>query len=124
MGLNVSRYVKKGSTIDASLLSLGERVAKLRLSRNLTQASVAREAGASVSSIKRLEAGENTSLDTLLRVLGVLGLENRLLDSLPDPDVRPVERVQHGGRERRRARAKTTTVPKATQWAWGEEGES
>jgi len=108
-------------TIAASLRALGARVARLRLSRNLTQASVAREAGASVSSIKRLEAGENTSLDTLLRVLGVLGLEQRLLEALPDPAVRPVERVRHGGRERQRARQAPDTVPKATDWAWGEE---
>lgn len=109
-------------TIEASLQMLGARVAKLRLSRNLTQARVAREAGASVSSIKRLEAGENTSLDTLLRVLGVLGLEQRLLESLPDPAVRPVERVQHRGRERQRAReGAEDMVSKATDWAWGEE---
>lgn len=108
-------------TIDAAQRALGERVARLRLSRNLTQASVAREAGASVSSIKRLEAGENTSLDTLLRVLAVLGLEQRLLDALPDPSVRPVERVRLGGRERQRAREPSKAVPKATDWAWGEE---
>lgn len=108
-------------TIDASLRALGARVARLRLSRNLTQATVAREAGTSVSSIKRLEAGENTSLDTLLRVLEVLGLEQRLLEALPDPAVRPVERVRHGGRERQRASDGPAAVPKATDWAWGEE---
>lgn len=111
------------STLVANLRSIGMRVAKLRLSRNLTQAHVARESGTSISSVKRLEAGENTSLETLLRVLGVLGLEERLLECLPDPDVRPVERVRHGDRERRRAREKNTTT-KATDWAWGEEGEA
>jgi transcriptional regulator with XRE-family HTH domain len=108
-----------GST-DAALRALGARIAQLRLSRNLTQAALAREAGASASGIKRLEAGANTSLDTLLRVLGVLGLDGRLLDSLPDPGVRPVERVSLGGRERRRARD-TAPTPKATDWAWGED---
>jgi transcriptional regulator with XRE-family HTH domain len=108
-------------TIAAALRTLGARLAGLRLSRNLTQASLAREAGASVSSIKRLEAGENTSLDTLLRVLTALGLDARLLDFLPDPEVRPVERVKHGGRERRRARA-SAQPGKATDWAWGDEG--
>lgn len=111
------------TTIDASLRALGERVARLRLSRNLTQATLARESGASVSSVKRLEAGENTSLDTLLRVLGVLGLGDRLLGSLPDPDVRPIERVRLGGRERRRAR-ESQEPPKATDWAWGDEGDA
>lgn len=110
-------------TIEASLAALGARLARLRLSRNLTQARLASESGASVSSVKRLEAGENTSLDTLLRVLGVLGLEDRLLQALPDPSVRPIERVRHGGRERQRAREQAET-PKATDWAWGEEGDA
>ncbi|ROR24656.1 helix-turn-helix protein [Comamonas sp. BIGb0124] len=105
------------------LLEIGERLTRLRLSRNLTQATLAREAGASVSSIKRLEAGENTSLDTFLRVLGALGLDERLSAVLPDPEVRPVERVRHGGRERRRAREKAVPA-KATDWAWGEEDEA
>ncbi len=109
--------------VDAALRALGERVASLRLSRNLTQARVAREAGTSVSSIKRLEAGANTSLDTLIRVLGALGLDQRLLDSLPDPAVRPVERVRLGGRERQRARPAPDDVPRATDWAWGDEEE-
>ena len=42
---------------------------------------------------------------------------------LPDPEVRPVERVRHGGRERRRAREKAVPA-KATDWAWGEEDEA
>ncbi len=110
----------KKTTIEATLCALGERMAQLRLARNLTQASLAREAGVSVSSIKRLEAGENTSVDTLLRVLAELGLEGRLLESLPDPAVRPIERVKLGGRERRRASG-TSGTPKATDWAWGED---
>ncbi|KAF1018545.1 MAG: hypothetical protein GAK30_03614 [Paracidovorax wautersii] len=119
----MTRQEINASTIEASLQTLGERLARLRLSRNLTQARLARESGASVSSIKRLEAGDNTSLDTLLRVLGVLGLEDRLLQALPDPSVRPIERVRHGGRERQRAREQAET-PKATDWAWGEEGDA
>lgn len=109
------------SGIQHLLATLGNRVARLRLARNLTQAALAREAGLSASSIKRLEAGENSSLDTLLRVLAVLGLEARLLDALPDPEVRPAERVRHGGRERRRARGTAVAAP-ASEWAWGDDG--
>lgn len=117
--MRVSR--EHASTIEAALRVLGERIATLRLGRNLSQATVAREAGTSVSSVRRLEAGGNTSLDTLYRILSVLGLEQRLLEFLPDPAVRPVERVQRGGRERQRARGAAGRVPKATDWAWGEE---
>lgn len=120
----MSPSIREPRTVDATLRVLGQRVASLRLGRNLTQAHVAREAGTSVSSVKRLEAGENTSLDTLMRVLGVLGLDQRLLDFLPDPAVRPVERVRLGGRERQRARPASAGAPKASDWAWGEEDEA
>ena len=100
--------------------ALGSRLAEIRLSRNLTQAQLAREAGASVPSIKRLEAGRNSSLDTVLRVLGALNLGDRILGMLPDPGVRPVERVRFKGRERRRARPRSN-VAMASSWTWGDE---
>jgi transcriptional regulator with XRE-family HTH domain len=118
----MSLYLNDSTTVVADLRALGERVAKLRLSRNLTQANVAREAGASVSSVKRLEAGENTSLDTFLRVLAVLGVEQHVLAALPDPAVRPVERVQYAGRERQRARVRVKEAAAAPEWTWGKDG--
>lgn len=118
----MSLYLNDSTTGVADLRALGERVAKLRLSRNLTQANVAREAGASVSSVKRLEAGENTSLDTFLRVLAVLGVEQHVLAALPDPAVRPVERVQYAGRERQRARVRVKEAAAAAEWTWGKDG--
>ncbi|MCK9488501.1 MAG: helix-turn-helix transcriptional regulator [Xanthomonadales bacterium] len=108
------------ATIPTHLRSLGARLARLRLARNLTQARLAQESGTSLSSIKRLEAGGNASLETLLRVLAALGLDDRLLDALPDPEVRPVERVKLGGRERQRARARRQPLP-ASQWAWADD---
>lgn len=120
------------NTVEGEQQDLGSRIARIRLSRNIPQAALARESGASLRSIRRLEAGENVSLDTLLRVLRALGLGNRLAGALPDPDVRPVERIRHEGRERQRARGgpavskapvNKTGVSKASDWAWGEDEE-
>lgn len=108
------------TTVEAVLRDTGERLAQIRLSRNITQADLAQEAGASVSSIKRLEGGENVSLDTFVRVLLALNLTEHLSAFLPDPNIRPIERVKRGGQERQRAR-RTTRAVKATDWAWGEE---
>ncbi len=113
---------KSSGAVVTTMRDLGARLAKVRLSRNLTQARLAQEAGASLPSIKRLEAGRNSSLDTFLRVLRALNLGDRVLDILPNPGVRPIERVQHEGQERRRARTRTE-APKATDWAWGAEDE-
>lgn len=109
-------------TVEGHRRDLGARIARIRLSRNLTQANLALEAGASVRSIKRLEAGENISLDTFIRVLMALDMEDHLRTILPDPDVRPVERIRREGHERQRARGRSA-VTKATDWAWGEEDE-
>lgn len=102
--------------------ALGERLAALRLSRNLTQADLAAAAGVSHSTIKRLERGDTTSLDTFIRVLTALRLQDHLATLLPDPGIRPVERVSGLKRERRRARP-TGEAP-AEPWAWADEDDA
>lgn len=105
--------------VDAHARDLGTRLARVRLSRNVAQADLAREAGISVSTLKRLEAGGNTSLEAFIRVLLALRLADHLSALLPDPAVRPVERVRLRGHERQRASGRRETVP-ASQWAWGD----
>jgi maltose/maltodextrin transport system permease protein len=47
--------------------------------------------------------------------LQALDLTSHLVALLPDPGIRPVDRVRHGGTERRRARAKRQD---AARWTW------
>jgi len=98
---------------------LGRRLDRLRLSKNINQSTLAKEAGVSRRTISRMENGEGISLDTLIRVMRALGVVDRLATLLPDPATRPVERIKLGGRERKRARMKKT--PKSGAWAWGQE---
>ena len=93
--------VATSSQIEAALCG---RLESIRLSRNMTQAQLAGEAGVSIRTIGRLEKGEGVSLDTFIRVLTALGIQSSLEALLPDPSVRPIERVGIGGRERKRAR--------------------
>jgi transcriptional regulator with XRE-family HTH domain len=59
------------------IAALGERLRAARRRRRLTQAVVAARIGVSKQTVAKLEAGNpNTSLATMLRVLGVLGLAN------------------------------------------------
>ena len=99
---------------------IGRRVAKLRLARNITQQALAGEAGIGVRTIRRLEAGQATSLDSFLRVIIALGLGDDLLGVLPSYEIHPIERVDTRGVERRRARGKKTHHTGAP-WTWGEE---
>ena len=99
--------------------SLGNKLERLRLSKNINQSALADEAGVSRRTITRLENGEGTSLDTFIRVMRALGIVDRLETLLPDPATRPIERIRLGGRERKRARMKKTSGAEA--WTWGPE---
>lgn len=99
---------------------LGERLAHLRLSRNVTQGELARDAGIHLRTLRRLESGEGASLDTFIRVLVALGIEGNLDLLVPDPGIRPIERVRLKGHERRRARASGKEQPDEP-WQWGDD---
>lgn len=95
------------------------RIEAIRLSRNQSQAALAKEAGISRSTMTRLADGQNISLDSFVRVMQALGLQDHLAALLPDPDIRPVERIRHGGSERKRASRKRSNP--AVEWTWGDE---
>ena len=99
---------------------IGGRLARLRLSRNVTQEMLARDAGIAVRTLRRLEAGQPSGLDSFLRVLIALGVGDAVADSLPSGEIRPIERVDARRAERRRARPSKGHAPKAP-WSWGGE---
>lgn len=110
---------RSDADLQRRMRQLGERLAAQRLGRNLTQLDLAKEAATSVSTVRRLEAGENVSIEALIRILDALQLGDRLEAIAPPATVRPVERVALGGNERRRA---TARKPKRTPptWTWGD----
>ena len=99
---------------------IGARLARWRLSRNVTQAMLAQDAGIGVRTLRRLEAGEPSTLDTFLRVALALDLGDAVLDAIPRGHVRPIERVSHKGFERQRARPRRVETP-GPVWTWGED---
>jgi putative transcriptional regulator len=105
------------ASIEAIQADLGQRLVQLRLARNVNQQQLAREAGVSRRTVTRLENGKSVSLDTLLRVMRALDIIGRLGALLPDPTVRPIDRVRLKDKERRRARAKSTATKAPWTWA-------
>ena len=99
---------------------IGSRLARLRLSRNVTQAMLARDAGIGLRTLRRLEAGESSTLDTFLRVILALELDEAVLGTVPAGQVRPIERVSRTGSERRRARPQPQDDQDPT-WTWGDD---
>ena len=116
MAYNIDFTVAASSQIEAALC---KRLESIRLSRNMTQAQLAEAAGVSPRTIGRLEKGEGISLDTLIRVMTALRIQQNLEALLPDPSVRPIERVGVGGGQRKRARPQPSGG-RGAAWSWGD----
>jgi transcriptional regulator with XRE-family HTH domain len=100
---------------DLILSEIGERIARVRLSRNLSQVQVSRESGVSRDTVQRLEAGDSIGLAALVRVLRVLGLLSGLDAAIPESIASPIEQLDRGGSQRRRA----SSARSANKWRWG-----
>jgi len=111
------------ATSDQIEKALCKNVENIRLARNITQVQLANESGVSPNTIHRLEKGKGVSLDTFIRVLIALGVQQSLEVLLPDPSIRPIDRVNIGGSERKRASSKKTSIEK-TPWEWGDESDN
>ncbi len=116
MAYNIDFSLATSEQIEAALC---KRLENVRLSRNITQKQLADKAGVSPRTIGRLEKGQGVSVDTFIRVLTALGIQQNLEVLLPDPTVRPIERIDIGGGERKRARPGLSSNERAT-WSWGD----
>jgi len=96
------------SSDKAVLKMLGSRIQRERLNKNLTQASLAEMAGLSVRTVRYFEAGRQTTVETLIRVLRALGKLDTLDSLLPEPGISPLQLAKLKGRERKRASQKPT----------------
>ena len=99
---------------------IGRRLGQLRLSRNIKQSELARDAGVSERTLRRLESGKGATLDSFIKILIALKLQQNMGTLVPDPSIRPTERIRTGGSERKRARQAKTSKP-GKGWQWGSE---
>ena len=103
------------------LQEIGERLARTRLERNLTQANLAKTAGISKRTLERLESGAaSTQLTTFIRVCRALSLLQRFDTFLPKPLASPIEQVKLQGRKRKRASGIRSKKNLNKKWTWGE----
>ena len=108
-------------TDDAVLTEIGNRIARWRLERNLSQAEFAERAGLARRTVQRLEEGAPVQLPSFIRVLRALGISESLDRLLPEPVPSPVERVRNDGRRRQRARGRKTDDSADEPWVWGDD---
>ena len=118
--------ITKTATDSAILAELGIRLAQKRLAQNLTQLQLAKEAGISQRTVRRLESGAvATQLTAFLRTCRVLNLIDRLELLVPEPTPSPIAQLKLRGRERRRASGRTPATPGAepgqAPWTWNDQ---
>ena len=106
-------------TPEAALQELGRRLARRRVELGIPQEAAAEQAGVGKRTVVRVEAGEDSQLSTLVRLLRVLGLMAELDRLIPEAGPRPLDLVKLKGKERKRASAKRTNKPRS-RWRWGD----
>lgn len=112
------------ATSQQIISALCERVKEIRLARNISQLQLSKDAGVSRATIERMENGADISLGTFVRILIALDVQSGLQIALPDMSIRPVERVQMMGKERKRSFPRKKKTNKNKPWIWNEKGEN
>ncbi|OGA01166.1 MAG: hypothetical protein A3H35_00205 [Betaproteobacteria bacterium RIFCSPLOWO2_02_FULL_62_17] len=93
------------STTDIEVLQeIGDRLRTYRLQRNLAQADLAARAGVNRTTIRDIEAGKDSQLSTLVKLLRALGRLEDIDAFLPKPSVSPIQLMKSQGKPRQRAR--------------------
>lgn len=112
--------ITKQTTPQAALKELTARLERFRMESGLTQAQLAAQAGVSKRTIERIENGCDLQITTLVRLLRVLGLADRLDQLIPEQTVSPIDMLKGKTEPPKRARRTKTTQPKKP-WKWGDE---
>ncbi len=97
-------HIRATDTTKEILREVGARLRGFRLQQNVTQAKLAKTAGVGHATVKRAEAGENVSLETIVKILRALGRIEALDSFLPEPLVSPIRLADQRERGRQRAR--------------------
>ncbi len=124
--MSANRAEVPSYSADYWLGEFGRRLAAARQGRKLTQAHLAEEAGVSLATVRRLEAGHSVQLANWLRVLGALGLgaglDQLIRPSAGDPHVEleRARRLAKGRRRRASAPRRKGATPRG-EWIWGED---
>lgn len=93
----------------ADLLSeLGEKVKALRLANNWTREELSTRCGVPYSTLRRLESTGEGSMRHYIAVFRALGSLEDFAAMQALPPVSPYELIQHGGKQRQRASARSS----------------
>ena len=107
----------------AILKEFGNRIKQYRISMNVTQQQLAQRCGVSVSTMMRIENGDDPKWSTIIKILSEFNLLDNLDVLIPEPQ--PDYKAMFEEKAVRK-RARPDNKKSADTWVWGEdkEGES
>lgn len=83
---------------------LGDRLRRIRLSRNMDQRTAAAKAGVSEKALRNLETGRGSTVETLMRTLKALDYLQGLDMLAPEPTVNPLDLLHSAKKTQQRVR--------------------
>lgn len=98
---------------------LGQRIQDNRVTMNLTQAQMAERSGVALRTVARIENGESVKVESMLNILRVLGVLGNLNEMIQEQVLAPTEIIDIGKKRKR-----VTTAGKKQEkgtWVWGDE---
>lgn len=98
------------------LIELGKRIKDIRISRSITQEELAHNAGLSFSTVVRVENGEGSNIENLMKILRVLNLVQNFDLLVPEQQPRPEDILKNKPKRQRASKPK-----KDAEWKWGDE---
>ncbi len=100
------------------LSELGNRIKQYRISLNLTQTELSERCGISMSTVVRIENGDDTKFSNYIRILSGLGiLEN--INTLVPQEYADYKKIFEEKAPRKRVRQKNEAGK--ADWTWGED---
>lgn len=94
---------------------IGYRLRAVRLRQNITQADLASDAQVSLSSLKKIEAGEIGSFDSFIRVVRTLGKLDILVPLVEDEEMSPNEYYEFVNSMKKRTRKRAAKSTKQAE---------
>ncbi len=104
----------------AILQEFGNRIKQYRVSLNITQQQLAQRCGISVTTLVRIESGDDTKWSAIIKILSEFNLSDNLdiLIPEPQPDYKAIfEKTTI------RKRARPDKMKSKDDWIWGEDKE-
>ena len=95
---------------------IGNRIKQYRVNAGISQKDLERESGISVRSISRLEQGSSIQLESLIKILSALDLDNNIDLLIPDQTKRPSFYLNEKTRQRVYKKIKSNK-----KFKWGDE---